>query len=417
MSFTLFEDNSHFDLLPFTFTRPVYALRSGIFTFRERWEHALGEPVNGLAYDYLQVQFNDLPDAAETTFVNGRFVPTDDLIRLVRAATPGSYYVNEQGEVLAARFSPARFPVGHKGLLHRELLEEMGLKEEKNQVLAPALRFAPDIFRLNKQLITHDFEWVLQQKPSEKIRDPFTRIYGEDNLYVEPGAKVKAAIINAEDGPIYLGKGLNIQEGAMIRGSHAFGEMASVSMGAKLRGDSTIGPHCKAGGEITNSVLMGFSNKGHDGYLGNSVLGYWCNLGADTNTSNLKNNYSNVRIWNYQQKRFVDTGDIFCGLMMGDHSKCGINTMFNTGTVVGVAANLFGAGIPRSFVPSFSWGGATGFTTHRLSKVFEAAERMMVRRGLRLGEAEKAVLKAVKERTQAYRVWDHKTESTAETKA
>jgi UDP-N-acetylglucosamine diphosphorylase/glucosamine-1-phosphate N-acetyltransferase len=406
MSFTLFEDACHFDLLPFTFTRPAYALRSGIFTLQERWEHALNEKVYCLAYDYLQVRFQADPGPGETTFVNGRFIPDDELLSLIGSTPPGTFFVNQQGEVLSARFSPTLFPASHDGLIDRALLMEMGLREETTGLDAKALRFPPDIFRMNRQLIEHDFEWVLRHRTRDKIRDPHTRIYGEDNLFVEPGVRIKAAILNAEDGPIYLGSGVNVQEGAIIRGAHAFCEHAVVSVGAKLRGDTTVGPHCKAGGEISNSVLMGFSNKGHDGYLGNSVLGYWCNMGADTNTSNLKNNYSNVRIWNYRQQRFVDTGDIFCGLMMGDHSKCGINTMFNTGTVVGVAANLFGAGIPRSFIPSFSWGGATGFVTHQLNKVFEVAERMMVRRGLELEASEKQILAVVKARTQAYRAWE-----------
>jgi UDP-N-acetylglucosamine diphosphorylase/glucosamine-1-phosphate N-acetyltransferase len=406
MSFTLFEDVCHFDLLPFTFTRPAYDLRSGIFTFRERWEHSLGKPVNSLAYDYLRAGFDQMPDLSETTFINGRFVPDEDLLRLIPATAPGSFFVNEREEVLTARFSPDQFPQGHDGLISRPLLLDMGLREEKTAVNARALRFPPDIFRMNRQLIEFDFEWVLRNEQRDKIRDPHTRMYGEDNLFVAPGVRVRAAIINAEDGPVYLGREVHVQEGAIIRGAHAFCEKAVVSVGAKLRGDTTVGPHCKAGGEITNSVMMGFSNKGHDGYLGNSVLGYWCNIGADTNASNLKNNYSHVRIWNYRQERFVDTGDIFCGLMMGDHSKCGINTMFNTGTVVGVAANIFGAGIPRSFIPSFSWGGAAGFTTHQLHKVFEVAEHMMVRRGLKLEDTEKEILAAVKARTQGYRLWE-----------
>lgn len=416
MPFTLFEDNIRFDLLPFTFTRPAFALRSGIFTFAERWEHSLGESPDLLAYDYLQTRFNRISGAEERTYINGRFVPGAELLRLVKSAEPGVFYTNAQGEILAARFSSVLFPSNHDGVLTVSLLSQMGLREETVRIEAEALRFPPDIFRMNKSLIAFDFEWVVRNAVRDKIHDHYTRIYGEDNLFVAPGVEARAAIINAEDGPVYIGPEVSIQEGAIIRGSHAFLEKAIVSVGAKLRGDSTIGPHCKAGGEIANSVMMGFSNKGHDGYLGNSVLGSWCNLGADTNTSNLKNNYANVRLWNYQQERFLDTGQIFCGLMMGDHSKSGINTMFNTGTVVGVASNIFGAGIPRSFIPSFSWGGATGFMTHRINKVYEVAERMMVRRGLEFELAEKEILQTVMDRTKGYRVWERENKE-AEQKA
>ncbi|MEM6771107.1 MAG: glucose-1-phosphate thymidylyltransferase, partial [Bacteroidota bacterium] len=224
-----------------------------------------------------------------------------------------------------------------------------------------------------------------------------------------PSAKVRAAILNAEDGPIYLGPYSEIMEGAVVRGAHAIGAKSRVNIGAKLRGDTTIGPSCKIGGEVANSVIQGYSNKGHEGYLGNSVLGSWCNLGADTNTSNLKNNYAPVRIWHYPSERFRNTGTQFCGLIMGDHSKCGINTMFNTGTVVGVSANIFGAGYPRNFIPSFSWGGAKGMITYRMNKVLETAALVMPRKGGELDEAEKRILAHIFEETANFRVWDKKS--------
>ena len=220
---------------------------------------------------------------------------------------------------------------------------------------------------------------------------------------------MRAAIINAEDGPIYIGQGVQIQENAVIHGAHAIGDFSTISMGAKLRGDSTIGPHCKIGGEVGNSIIHGFSNKGHDGYLGNSVLGAWCNLGADTNTSNLKNNYAEVKVWNYQSERFARTGTQFCGLIMGDHSKSGINTMFNTGTVVGVSANIFGGGYIRNFVPSFSWGGPSGMSTFALNKAFEVAEAVMKRRNITFDAQEKAILTEVFNLSQKYRTWDRKS--------
>lgn len=245
--------------------------------------------------------------------------------------------------------------------------------------------------------------------PSGRLNDQHSIIYGKDNLYVEEGVKIRAATINAEDGPIFIGRNVTIQEGAIIHGAHAICEHATINMGAKLRGDSTIGPWSKVGGEIANSVIQGFSNKGHEGYLGNSVLGYWCNIGADSNTSNLKNNYASVKLWNYEKERFTDTGLMFCGLIMGDHSKCGINTMFNTGTVVGVSANIYGAGYPRNFLPSFSWGGPGGMTTFMLRKVFEVAKVVMGRRNKELTEADQSLLNTIFNLTAPARSWERAT--------
>jgi UDP-N-acetylglucosamine diphosphorylase/glucosamine-1-phosphate N-acetyltransferase len=231
-------------------------------------------------------------------------------------------------------------------------------------------------------------------------------VYGADLIFVEEGAKIKAAVLNAENGPIYIGKNTEIQEGALIRGPFALCEGSTVNMGAKLRGDTTVGPFSKVGGEISNSVIFGYSNKGHEGFLGNSVLGEWCNLGADTNTSNLKNNYAPVKLWDYTKGGFANTGLQFCGLMMGDHSKCGINTMFNTGTVVGVGANIFGDGYPRNFIPSFSWGGAAGFSTFTLPKFEETAKAVFGRRGLEWTPQEKEIVEKVFELTKSFRIWD-----------
>ncbi|MEM8893572.1 MAG: putative sugar nucleotidyl transferase, partial [Bacteroidota bacterium] len=224
------------------------------------------------------------------------------------------------------------------------------------------------IFRQNGRAIREDFALVTKGRTSAGITDPHTKVYGEENIFIEEDVEIKAAVINASDGPVYLGKNSMIHEGALIKGPLALCEGAHINMGAKMRGDNTIGPYSKVGGEVSNSVIFGYSNKAHAGFLGNSVLGEWCNIGADTNTSNLKNNYTSIKLWNYARERFIDTGLQFCGLMMGDHSKAGINTMFNTGTVVGVGANIFGDGFPRTFIPSFAWGGASGFSTFKLSK-------------------------------------------------
>ena len=265
-----------------------------------------------------------------------------------------------------------------------------------------------EIFGHNREQIIADFALLTDGRTSADITDPHTIVYGRENLFIEEGASIRAAIINAEDGPVYIGKNAQIHEGAIIKGAFSLGESSHVNMGAKIKGDTTIGPHSKVGGEISNAVIFGFTNKGHDGFLGNSVIGEWCNLGADTNTSNLKNNYASVKLWSYSNNRFANTGLQFCGLMMGDHAKCGINTMFNTGTVVGVGSNIFGAGFPRNFVPSYAWGGASGFTTFQLRKFYEVAAAVMQRRGLELDDIEKNILSTIFDNTTPNRVWENK---------
>ncbi|MFN0204302.1 MAG: putative sugar nucleotidyl transferase [Bacteroidia bacterium] len=406
MHYILFEDFSHFDLLPFCFTRPVFALRSGIFTVQERWEKALSQKVYSLAYHYLSKKFSDLPtDSGQVIWINGKFSPNEELLQLLKEISPNQAYLNENEEVLA--FSTEKIEAAlpfSDNLLDKEKLASFSLQKVTFSPIA--LRKLPDIFLNNAKLIQYDFSLITKNRTSQKINDRFSAIYGEDNIFVEEGVKVRAAVLNAEDGLLYLGKGVDIQEGAMIHGNHAFCDYSVANMGAKMRGDSTVGPYSKVGGEIGNSVIMGYSNKGHDGYLGNSVLGYWCNLGADTNTSNLKNTYEKVKIWNYVRKGFENTGQQFCGLMMGDHSKCGINTMFNTGTVVGVASNIFGDGFPRNFLPDFTWGGAAGITTHQLKKAFQTAEAVMGRRGLVFDETEREILTTVLELTKEFRSWE-----------
>jgi UDP-N-acetylglucosamine diphosphorylase/glucosamine-1-phosphate N-acetyltransferase len=264
------------------------------------------------------------------------------------------------------------------------------------------------IFQYNGGQIKADFRLITSSRLSAGIHDPHTRLYGEQNIFIEEGVLTRAAVLNAENGPIYLGKNSSIQEGALIKGPFALGEGSQVCMGAKMRGDVSIGPYCKVGGEVSTSVIFGYSNKAHDGFLGCSVLGEWCNLGADTNTSNLKNNYENTKLWSYAKKGFVSTDLMFCGLVMSDHSKCGINTMFNTGTVAGVSANIFGAGFPRNFIPSFSWGGTAGFTTFQLNKAFETASRAMERKSVIFDEVDKEILAVVFRQESEYRVWEKK---------
>ncbi|WP_179197607.1 GlmU family protein [Hymenobacter crusticola] len=384
-------------LLPFTFTRPVAALRCGILTIAEKWQQRLGTTVGYLTEGYLQPKFPTGPIDGPALVINGAICPDDLLTRQVQALQPGEALMD--AELLVAAHLPDATAVA-------ELIQN-GFAVTK-QVAEPvlAIRQVWQLFLHNGAEIRRDFELITHGRESQPVNDVHTIVYGSENIFIEEGVRIRAAILNAENGPIYLGKNSEVHEGAILRGPMALGEGAHINAGAKMRGDNTVGPHCKIGGEVANTIFFGFSNKGHEGYLGNSVIGEWCNLGADTNSSNLKNNYAPVKIWSHTAKRFVNTGLQFCGLMMGDHSKCGINTMFNTGTVVGVAANIFGAGFPRTFIPSFSWGGAAGFETFKLPKVGEMVERVMSRRRLAYDATEQAIMTHIFEETKEERVWE-----------
>ncbi len=384
-------------LLPLTFTRPVATIRCGILTIAEKWSHYLSQPVSFLTEEYLRPKYPFIP-ANENLLINGAVLPDSILSEAVLSLKLNEGVITN-GEVIAARIAVADMDsfISHGFKLTHLKLTELPTTLIKNTW---------HIFHFNGEQIKKDFEILTKGRTSGIITDKHTIAYSPENIFVEEGVKVKASILNAEDGPIYLGKNSEIQEGAMIRGPFALGEGAVINMGAKIHGDSTFGPYCKVGGEVANSVLFGYSNKGHDGYLGNSVIGEWCNLGADTNTSNLKNNYKSVKVWSYLKDRFEDSGLQFCGLTMGDHSKSGINTMFNTGTVVGVSANIFGSGFPRAMVPSFSWGGASGFTTFGLKQAFEVAEAVMKRRGIPLEDVDKMILAHIFELSAKNKVWE-----------
>jgi UDP-N-acetylglucosamine diphosphorylase/glucosamine-1-phosphate N-acetyltransferase len=406
MSLVLFEDYGHFDLLPFTFTRPAFDLRMGIYTPLERWSHLQDQTVQGYGYAYLQTQYPAPQSPNPLTWVNGRYLPEPELLRMCAEVEAGTALKHENGDILVAKFKPALLPQNHDGLISEDMLSGLGLQIAIVAYEGRRIAFPEDIFRLNGAYLRFDFPIALNREAKTLVSDPHTRVYGADNLLVHPTAKIRAAVLNAEDGPIYIGPHTLINEGALIHGAHAVCAGAKISMGAKMRGDTTVGPRSKIGGEVANSVIMGFSNKGHDGYLGNSVLGHWCNIGANTNNSNLKNNYANIRIWHYPSERFRDTGLQFCGLMMGDHSKTGISTMINTGTVVGVSCNIFGSGFPRNYIPSFSWGGASGFTTYRLEKALETAALIMTRRGHELTGHDRLILKKTFEISAAFRRWE-----------
>ncbi|QNE40564.1 glucose-1-phosphate thymidylyltransferase [Hymenobacter sp. NBH84] len=398
MHILLFDDPAiQPNLLPFTFTRPVAALRCGILTIAEKWQHHLQQPVHYLTQPHLREKFPAGPTEGPALVINGAVCPDEKLIEQVQALQPGEALLSE--ELLVAAYLPDASEVA-------ELIQD-GYRDVRQAKGSLTIISQPwHLFQQNGAQIRQDFALLTKGRQSQPVNDAHTIVYGAENIFIEEGVKIRAAILNAEDGPIYLGKDVQVHEGAILKGPLAVCEAAHVNVGAKLRGDNTVGPYCRVGGEMANSILMAYSNKGHEGYLGNSVVGQWCNLGADTNTSNLKNNYAPVKIWSHAAGRFVNTGLQFCGLMMGDHSKCAINTMFNTGTVVGVGANIFGAGFPRNFVPSFSWGGSSGFETFRLPKAGEVAERVMSRRNLPYDQTEQDIMAYVYEATAKDRVWE-----------
>ncbi len=390
MNIILFDDPAiRINLLPFTFTRPVGAIRVGILTLAEKWEKWLTLPVSFKTEPYLQDKF-PVHSTTDNLLINGAVCPNQSLVDAVRTL-PSGYFLVKGQRLLAVR-NPTE-----------EMLERNTIEFHHDITVIDK---SWKIFLENASQLKIDFALLTTGRKSAEITDPHTVVYNSENIFVEEGVYIRAALLNAETGPIYLGKNSIVQEGALIRGSFALGEGSHVNMGAKVRGDVTVGPFSKIGGEVSNSVIFGYSNKAHDGYLGNSVIGEWCNLGADTNTSNLKNNYDTTKLWNHAAEGFVDTGLQFCGLMMGDHSKCSINTMFNTATVVDVCTNVFGEGFPRNYVPSFAWGGSKGFTTHQLDKALETATRVLARRSISLTDVDKNILLQVYQSTASSRVWE-----------
>ncbi|MCG9972654.1 GlmU family protein [Christiangramia crocea] len=388
MNYILFDGPSRNDLLPFTFTRPVADIRFGILNIREKWEKVLGTTVSTKTEDYLSGKWPvDLKD--KNVIINSSFLPSSNLVDQIKG-------LNEYESLFSGEEMVAYFQNGDAEPDFSELKEI----QAKGDLLK--ISHTWDIFSKNAEAIQLDFDLLTTGRTSQKIHDSNFVKAGE-NIFIEEGAVVENCSLNASSGPIYIGKDALVMEGTLVRGPLAVCDNAVIKMGAKIYGATTIGPHCKAGGEINNSVLFENSSKGHDGYLGNAVLGEWCNIGADTNNSNLKNNYAEVRIWNYNSESFARTGLQFCGLIMGDHSKCGINTMFNTGTVVGVSANIFGSGFPRNFIPSFSWGGSAGTSTYKLEKVYETAEHVLRRRNKDLTQEDKNILKYVFDHTAKWR--------------
>ncbi|MCQ2975985.1 MAG: GlmU family protein [Bacteroidales bacterium] len=382
------------DFWPLTFTRPVANLRIGILTINEKWaKYFYGEQISMLSTDYLRQKF--VPIFTEDNFViDSSILPDTDFASAVKSLNKGEGIVFN-GFLIAAR-------VNHEDAVKFYINRESLILNTKEYNSLSKINHTWDIFTLNEQEIEKDFKLITSGRKSCKLSDT-NRILHPERIFVEEGVNAEFAIINPDNGYVYLGKDSEIMENAVIHGSLALCEHSVVKISAKIYGATTMGPHTKCGGEVNNAVIWGYSNKGHDGFLGNAVLGQWCNLGADTNNSNLKNNYAEVKIWNYATHRFTKTGLQFCGLIMGDHSKSSINTMFNTGTVVGVSANVFGAGFPRNFVPSFAWGGAAGYETYPFKKAMETAELVMKRRHIDLSQVDIDILKNVFDKTEQFR--------------
>ena len=388
MNYILYDGAVRNNLLPFTFTRPVADIRIGILTIREKWEKFLGATTTTITEEYLSEKY-PMVELEENVMINASFLPNPELVELIEN-------LQENQAVIYGDEMVAFFTTNSQDEIDFDSYDLIGFEGDILTV-----EHTWDIFQKNDAAIRADFALLTEDRESEPI--PATvNVLGAENIFIEEGAVLNFCTLNASTGPIYIGRNAEIMEGSVIRGPFALCEEAQVKLATKIYGATTVGPHCRVGGEVNNSVMFAYSNKGHDGFLGNAVLGEWCNIGADSNNSNLKNNYESVKLWNYETERFENTGLQFCGLMMGDHAKCGINTMFNTGTVVGVSANVFGAGFPRNYIPNFTWGGAQGTQAYLPKKAFETAKIVMSRRHVDFDEMEQAILQHVFDETKEW---------------
>lgn len=372
------------DFLPLTFTRPTAEMRCGILTFAERWQKLLEiQEISFITEDYLQEKFKK-PEGKESLFIVPNFLPSKTVLEQIKNLQQGEALVYEN-ELLAARVNMESFSLNQ--------IEKMtDITEELLFFKQPT-----DLFTYNEKAIDFDFELLTNGRTSQPLSETNGLLGNKEDLFIEEGAQIEFSTLNTKSGKIYIGKNAEVMEGCNLRGPIALCDDSKFNLGAKIYGATTIGPHSKVGGEVNNIVIFGYSNKGHDGFVGNSVIGEWCNLGADTNSSNLKNNYAEVKLWNYRLKRFANTGLQFAGLIMGDHSKTAINTQLNTGTVAGVAANIFKSGFPPNLIDNFSWGGMKGDEKFKLEKAYEVAEKAMARRKVPLTEADKDILKYIYE--------------------
>ena len=388
MNYILFDGEYRDNLLPLTYTKPVADLRVGILTIREKWEKYLGFTTTTVTEDYLSDKF-PMVEMEDNIMINASFLPSKELVELV-SNLKVSEAIYKSGELIAF-FSKEQEEIDF------DTFRKYEYKDELIQI-----KHSWDLFSFNGVALEADFDLITEDRESAPIPETVHCI-NKERIFLEEGVDIEIGVLNANKGAIYIGKNAEVQEGAMIRGPFAMGAFSVVKMGTKVYGPTTLGPKCKIGGEVNNAILSGYCSKGHDGYLGNAVIGEWCNIGADSNNSNLKNNYANVKIWEYAEERFVDTGLQFCGMIMGDHSKCGINTMFNTGTVIGVSANIYGSNFPRNFIPSYSWGGAAGLKTYSLPKAFETMDLVMKRKNEAFNEEDQKIMEHVFEVSAKFR--------------
>lgn len=394
----IFVEPDHRDSLkPFSWARPVSSFRIGILTIAEKWERRLNAKSSNFVPEYLQQKYSCRIEA-DNLLIKSHCIPNQEILKLVNQLKLGEFLRCGQ-DWIAARLSASQC---EDVLKNPDSIRASGssIPEEQLNLLMNLW----EIFQWNDKELKSDFNLICNGRQSQPL-DSSNKLIG-NSIFIEEGAVVSCSIINTTTGPVYIGKNAEIMEGCMIRGGLAVLEKAQLKMAAKIYGATTIGPESRVGGELNNVVIQGFTNKAHDGFLGNSVIGEWCNLGADSNNSNLKNNYEEVKIWNYPTRRFITTNSLFCGLMMGDHAKCGINTMFNTATVVGYGANVFGDGFPRQYIPEFSWGGASGFSTFKLDKFFQTAQAVMSRRGQEFNEIDQNVSKEIYALSQSVRTWE-----------
>ena len=389
MNYILFDGEHRDNLLPLTYTRPVCEIRIGILTIREKWEKLLGFTTTTLTEEYLQEKY-PMVEMEQNIMINASFLPTEKIVEQIKS-------LKENEAIFKADEIVAFYTTNSQKEVNFDLYTIYEINDHFIQI-----KNTWDIFSYNAIAIQADFDLITKNRESAEIPSHINAI-NKENIFIEESATVHFSSLNASNGPIYIGKNTEIMEGALVRGPFALCDNSTLKMGAKIYGGTTIGPHCKVGGEVNNTVFFGYANKAHDGFLGNCVIGEWCNLGADSNNSNLKNNYAEVKLWNYTKERFIKTGLQFCGLIFGDHSKCGINTMFNTGTVVGVSANIYGGNFPRNFIPSFAWGGNAGFKEYNLNKAKEVAKIVMQRRKVEFNEIEEKIFETIFEISKKYR--------------
>lgn len=386
MNYILF-DASRESLKPLTYTRPVCDIRIGILTIREKWEIYLGEKTSTVTEDYLSVKY-PIIHSDEMMLINGSICPTPALVKAIKKLQIGQTLVSDNN-IIAMYKTKEQFLSDEE-----ESSKEIEINEDLLKITNPW-----DVFVYNDRALREDFKLITEGRKSAPLSDTNRVIGDKENIFIEEGAVVECAILNVKDGPIYIGKDAEIMEGSVVRAPFAMCEHSVLKVASKIYGATTLGPYVKVGGEVSNVVIFGYSNKAHDGFIGNSVIGEWCNIGADTNASNLKNTYEEVRLWSIEQNTFVPTGQTFCGTIMGDHSKCGINTMFNTGTVVGVSSNIYGHGYQRNYIPSFVWGGTVGLKTFDIDKAIEVAEKMYQRRNIVMPKEDKDILVSVYNQT------------------